>query len=267
MKSIFITLILLLLFSCGKDMDYDSSFYNNTQRTIFDKDCAPLSREGRIWSYKIDNNRWIYKCSSTSFYVVNEKDSIINKVSSPNRIELDWITDYSGSSLIAIAESDKISELIKLDIENDSIISKVQIPSGFFRTSQHPLSQNEIFVYSIGARVCLYDFQNENLSLNLARTSVPPIISKNGKHILYIRNNELFEYDIKNKTEKLIYNLTKERNFNAFSVFFGKKNEYIIKGSKFDGFYPLEDVEFLVINGKKKLRVKDLKIYRGFRYK
>ena len=75
------------------------------------------------------------------------------------------------------------------------------------------------------------------------------------------------KYNIKSNIEKLIYDLSEEKNFNPFSVFFGKEDEYIIKGTIYDGFYPLENVEFLIISGKNKTRIKDLKIFRGFRYK
>ena len=110
-------ILFLLFFSCEKEVDFDSSFYNNTQKTIFNKDCASLSKNGRIWSYKTINNNWIYHCYDTSlFYVIEKTNSIINKVSYPNRIESDWIINYKGSSLIAITKFNNTSELINLDI-------------------------------------------------------------------------------------------------------------------------------------------------------
>lgn len=266
--------LLFIITSCDDKVYSDSTFFYNTQKTIINKECNPLSNNGRTWAYTINNDKFIYNCNiqnkkeESLFLIVNQSDSILKKVKYPIPNTLNWIITYNGNSLVSLPHSKSTSNastLKKIDLTIDSVELEVEIPNGYFRTSEHPISENEIFVYSSNGKICVYDFTKKELNINIVETSVPPVISKDGVNILFIRDKKLLVYNRKDKTEKLIYNLDKIRNFNPFSVYFGNEKKYIVKGS-YTKYLFFEDVKSIIIDNKGKRNRVNLDIYRGYRY-
>ncbi|MDO5968191.1 hypothetical protein Q4Q35_00070 [Flavivirga aquimarina] len=263
-----------LVFSCVEDKKLDSSFFYNTRQTIIEKKCAPLSKDGRIWAYEIYDKHLLYNCDSdvdryTSMFIIkNKQGSIINEISYPYEL-YPWLIGYDDVSLYSfknIKDEPEKTELISIDLRSGTLTSLTNLPKGHYDLSEHSISENGILVFISKGLTHIFDIQNKKLSLNLFKSNYQPVISKDGKQIVYLLDKKVYVYDILNNEKEMIYDLATVSQYSPFYVYFKNQNEFIVKGIKYDDILPLKESEYLVIKNKEIVDRGQLDIYGGYKY-
>ncbi len=270
----FLRSLFVLVCGCVEDKQLDSSFFYNTQQTIYEQNCAPLSRDGRIWAYEIYNGNIIYGCDSdldryTSRFIIKDKQgTVINEITTPGELYPRSI-GYDEVSLFSFKrtkDEPEKTELVSIDLKSGVLTSLTDLPKGYYNMSDHPISENGVLVFTFKGAAHIFDVQNKKLSFNVFKCSYPPVISKDGKRMVYLLDYKVYVYDLLSNKKEEIYDLASVSQYSPFRVYFRNQNEFIVQGNKYTDIKPLEDGESLIIKNKEIVDKGQLDIYEGYRY-
>ncbi|MFL9838544.1 hypothetical protein ABS768_13605 [Flavobacterium sp. ST-75] len=276
MKNIIIILIILLALSCSKEKELNSDFFYNTQ--IFNDGglCGPVKKSGAgTFSYKLDSLRVIYSCSKdyeTKFTVTNDGlNEIYTELNFPEAKFNPWIVTYDNKQIIAIKTTpfdEDNMEIVSIDLNTRVMSTLCVLPYNVtYSFSEHPLSENGILIFnSLRNNVMMYNLSSKELNKNMFSSYSDPVISKDGRSVLYVFDQKVYLYVFETKKKELIYSSKDDKGYNAFNAFFGKEGEVIIKGIKTPGYKPLEKAEYLIVKNKKVIDRGQIDINKYYRY-
>lgn len=288
-KNIILTLIVSLIFGCSNDKILDDSFFYNTEYLFKEETCNPLSGNKKN-AYKVYDNNFIYNCdldtrnhkdffgikekdSTSVFMIMNKNHEIINEISftNTNKAFKYWFIGYDNDYLMAFRTTDtknSTTELISINLKSNELTSMTNFPKGNYEISEHPLSKNDILVFSSNGWAHIFDIKNKTLKSKVfeCNDTYPLVISKDGKLITYLHHNKVYLYNIKTGKKEIMYDLNNYSNYDAFRVYFKNDEELIVKGNKFPGSMVLEESEYLVIKNREIIDKGQINFRNNYKY-
>jgi hypothetical protein len=255
----------------------DNSFFYNTVYFFKDEVCSPSSKYKKR-AYKVYDDNIIYNCDSkadttSNFIIMNKNHKIINEISfiNTNKAFNYWFIGYDNDYLIAFRTIDiesRVTELISVNLKSNELTSITNLPKRNYGISEHPISENDILVFSSKGWAYIFDIKNKTLISKIFEYNsiYSPVVSKDGKLITYLSHKKVYVYNIKTGKKEMMYDLNNLNNFYAYRVYFKNNEELIVKGNKNSGSYLLENSEFLVINDKRIIERGQLDIENGYKY-
>lgn len=264
-------LLFFLFTACVEEEIINNDFFYNTFKVIKNEDCNGFSNSNKILAYRIKNSL-LYECNclnkNSTFFISSDKDSILKKIEFENSQIYPWTINYNDSLLIGFEYDIKTKQvsLVSVDIEKSKKSNILFVKNRNIELSEHPLSEDNKIVYKSNGVTYLYDFTNSVLQSDIFKCSDPPVISKDGKNIVYLYENKVFIYNVTSKKSRMISNLKKLSHFSAFRVFFKNEDELIVKGIKYQGVYFLESADYFLIKNQKNVRIKKVDFMKGFKY-
>ncbi|NRD22718.1 hypothetical protein HNV10_05670 [Winogradskyella litoriviva] len=283
-------LVVILIFGCSNNKMIDNSFFYNTEYLFKEETCNPLSI-GKKNAYEVYSGNFIYNCdldrrnhtdsfgviekdSTSVFIVMNKHHEIINELSftNINKAFKYWFIGYDNNYLMAFRTTDtknSTTELIRINLKSNELTILIDnLPKGNYGISEHPISKNDILVFSSKGWAYVLDIKNKKLHTKVfeCKGIYSPVISKDGKLITYLFHNKVYVYNIKTGKQEIMFDLNSLNNYHAFRVYFKNNEELVVKGNKYTGNYLLEYTNFLVIKNKKIIEKGQLHIDNGYKY-
>jgi len=283
-------LVMILIFGCSNNKVLDNSFFYNTSYSFKEETCNPLSNYN-TGAYKVYDGNYIYKCdldtrdhdlfgikekdSTSVFMIMNKNHKIINEVSFVNTNNAftfrDWFIGYDNNYLMALRTTNakpNTTELISINLKSSELTNLMDLPKGNYHISEHPLSKNDILVFSFKDWAYILDIKNKTLKSKVfeCNDTYPLVISKDGKLITYLHHNKVYLYNIKTGKKEIMYDLNNYSNYDAFRVYFKNDEELIVKGNKFPGSMVLEESEYLVIKNREIIDKGQINFRNNYKY-
>jgi len=288
-KNIILTLIVSLIFGCSNDKILDDSFFYNTEYLFKEETCNPLSGNKKN-AYKVYDNNFIYNCdldtrnhkdffgikekdSTSVFMIMNKNHEIINEISftNTNKAFKYWFIGYDNDYLMAFRTTDtknSTTELISINLKSNELTSMTNFPKGNYEISEHPLSKNDILVFSSNGWAHIFDIKNKTLKSKVFKYKniYSPVISKDGKLITYLHHNKVYVYTIATGQIELRFDLNEVSSYRPHNVYFKNNEELIIKGNKYPDNKILVTPEYLVIKDKKIIDKGVIRFNNNYKY-
>ena len=276
MKRLLLILVFISHASCQNSNELNNSYFFNTVE-YHNVRCGDYLSQS-AWVFELDSSKKIYSCSSNvgTEFIISDNNLIKNneKLSFPNEQIFPWTLTYDNKEIIGIRTFSKDSldktELVSINIETKSLNRLIDLPNSNYWFTEHPLSATgKLAVQHNTRQMFLYDLKNRTYSDIEFETSNGPVISKDGMEILYVDNETVYLYNIKQKTSEELYSSKKERDYSVFRAFFGADNQILIKGIKYPDIKPLQKILYLEVDkfSKKILGKGNMSFKNGYRYK
>lgn len=249
---------LILLVSCresDQELDFSSSITNTCMYSRYDGCSRELIGS---WLYILDEERKVYLCEigRNSEFQITKGEAVLNRLSVIGNV-IDYAITYDSKKIIGLSEIEEFTyQLFEIDIDSKETKTMKLPKSPLYEFSNHPISEDNKIVFKSIDTMYLFSFQENKLHSLIGDKPTSPNISKDGKSILFVKNNGVYEFDISKTQSTLIKQFKNQSFYSLISAFYDSNGSIITKGVKYTEIKPLENVLY------KKIDIKSRKVVR-----